>query len=381
MSKTALVIGGTGPTGPFVVNGLMDRGYTVTIFHGGFHEVEFNKPVEHIHNDPHFKETFEAALGTRTWDIVIFAYGRLRLAVDVLKGHTGRLIALGGATGTAAQPDDPRWGPFGMPAYVSEDNTIIEDNPNRNKFGYQMAEAQAALLQAHKEGHYSATYMGFPIVYGPRQPGPHEWSIIRRVLDKRPHFIIADGGIKLESRAYVENAAHALLLAVDKPDISAGKKYGMADDNIYTMRQRIEAIANYMGHKFEFVDMPFDLAVPCHVLWRNARGHRIRDLQKIRADLGYRDVVAADEAMRRTVDWLVKNRPEPGGEAEIQLGDPFDYAKEDQLIRAWKDWRNMFPRVDYPVLPPAHMYRHPKKPNEPWTRPDHWATGRGEKPR
>ena len=85
--------------------------------------------------------------------------------------------------------------------------------------------------------------------------------------------------------------------------------------------------------------------------------------------------------MRRTVDWLVKNRPETGGEAEIQLGDPFDYAKEDQLIRAWKDWRNMFPRVDYPVLPPAHMYRHPKKPNEPWTRPDHWASGRGERPK
>ncbi len=30
-----LVIGGTGPTGPHVVNGLIERGFTVTILHTG----------------------------------------------------------------------------------------------------------------------------------------------------------------------------------------------------------------------------------------------------------------------------------------------------------------------------------------------------------
>jgi nucleoside-diphosphate-sugar epimerase len=35
----ALVVGGTGPTGPFIVNGLLQRGYKVTIFHRGTHEI------------------------------------------------------------------------------------------------------------------------------------------------------------------------------------------------------------------------------------------------------------------------------------------------------------------------------------------------------
>ena len=35
----ALVIGGTGPTGPFVVGGLLERGYDVTILHTGHHEI------------------------------------------------------------------------------------------------------------------------------------------------------------------------------------------------------------------------------------------------------------------------------------------------------------------------------------------------------
>ena len=51
--NTALVVGGTGPTGPYVVNGLVNRGFQVTILHTGRHESEIIGPeVEHIHSDP-----------------------------------------------------------------------------------------------------------------------------------------------------------------------------------------------------------------------------------------------------------------------------------------------------------------------------------------
>ena len=377
--KTALVIGGTGPTGPYIINGLIDRGFEVTIFHSGAHEVEFKQPIEHIHNDPHFRETFEEAIGTRTWDLVIFGYGRLKLAAELLKGHTGRLIALGGATGTSAVPDDPAWGPLGKHANIDEASTVVESNSERNKFGYRMAQAEAALFEAHRDKCYNATYIGYPILYGPRQLAPLDWSIIRRVLDGRRQFVIADGGLKLESRAYVENAAHAVLLAVDMPEASAGRQYFVADEKVYTMRQRIEAIARYMNHTFEFIDMPYDVALPCHVLWRHTREHRMRDTHRVRNELGYRDLIRADEAMQRTVDWLVENQPKHGDEADLQLGDPFDYAREDKLIKEWTVWRNHLPPMDYPVLPPAHMYRHPKRPNEEWKRPAHWQPGRGDR--
>jgi nucleoside-diphosphate-sugar epimerase len=269
---------------------------------------------------------------------------------------------------------------MGAHANLDEAHVVVETSPDRNKFAYRMAQAEAALFRGHDEGHYSATYIGYPILYGPRQPGPHEWSIVRRILDGRRQFIIADGGLKLESRAYVENAAHATLLAVDQPQRSAGRKYAVADEKLYTMRQRIEAIARYMNHTLEFVDMPYDVAVPCHVLWRHSREHRMRDTRRVRDELGYRDVVDADEAMRRTVDWLVEHRPARGGEAELQLGDPFDYGREDRLIRDWTRWRDNLPKVDYPLPPPAHMYRHPKRPNQPWERPGPAQTVHGERP-
>jgi len=64
----ALVIGGTGPTGPYLVEGLIKRGYDVTIFHRGTHEIDLPEGVGHIHGDPHFLETIGEALGERQFE-------------------------------------------------------------------------------------------------------------------------------------------------------------------------------------------------------------------------------------------------------------------------------------------------------------------------
>ncbi len=366
--KTALVIGGTGPTGPYIVNGLLARGAEVSILHSGAHEVDFDRPVEHLHTDPHFRETLEPALQGRRWDLVIAAYGRLSLIVELLKGRTERVIALSGSSGALAAPEDPRWGLTGRPAHLDEAAGLLETDPAR-KLAYRMAQAQVALFEAHRAGHFAATCIAYPILYGPRQPGALDWCIVRRVLDGRRPFIIADGGIKLEDRAFVRNAAHAVLLAVDRPEIAAGKTYLVADQKLLTLRQRIEAIAQLMGHRFDLIDMPWDLALPCHVLWRHSRECRIRDTGLIRTELGYRDQVDTEEALRQSIAWLLEHRPQPGGELEQQLGDPFDYEREDRLIGQWRTLRAGLLTVDYPLPTQAHIYRHPDQPNQGWRRP------------
>src|SRR3954463_16629772 len=116
----ALVIGGTGPSGPHIGNGLLKREYEVTILHGGQHEVEFVQPVEHIHTDPHFAETLAPALEGRSFDVAIATYGRMRIIADLLKGKPGLFIGAGGSS-VYASHDDPRWGPLGPPTMVSED--------------------------------------------------------------------------------------------------------------------------------------------------------------------------------------------------------------------------------------------------------------------
>jgi nucleoside-diphosphate-sugar epimerase len=366
----ALVIGGTGPTGPFVVGGLHERGYEVTILHGGQHEVELPVPnVRHIHVDPHFEETLRQGVGDETFDLVVAQYGRLRIIADVFKGRTERLVAVGGATALFAPDDDERWGGIGKPALFPDTSTVyVRDagEDGRTKLGLRMVEAMDALFEGHAQGAYSATYVGYPVNYGPRSPGPYDWSVIRRILDGRRAFVLADGGIKLESRVFTENAAQSVLLAVDHPDRAAGRRYSVADETQFTMRQRVEFIARHLGHELELVDLPYDVAWPCHPLYRHRREHLLCQSTLIRDELGYSDPVPADVALARTVDWLVENRPEPGDESERQVGDPFAYELEDELVERWRAARDTMGVVESPLPEQRHQYRHPKRPGEKW---------------
>src|SRR4051794_13530621 len=133
----ALVIGGTGATGPSVVEGLYHRGYEVTILHGGQHEVEFAVPgIQHIHADPHFRETLEPAIGDATYDIVLSQYGRLRIICDVFHGRTGRLIGIGAAGGLYAPDGDPRWGLPGRPSVFPESSDVFVASEEQHKLRF-----------------------------------------------------------------------------------------------------------------------------------------------------------------------------------------------------------------------------------------------------
>lgn len=361
----ALVIGGTGPSGPHTVNGLIQRGYEVAVLHGGQHEVDFIEPVEHIHTDPHFAETLEPALAGRSFDLVLATYGRMRIIAELLKGKTGRFIGVGGSS-VYALWNDPRWGPLGPPLLVPEDSPRCDD-PNGPKFNHLMWVTEETVMQAHRDRHYNATYFRYPILYGPNAPANPDWTIVRRILDGRRQFIVAANGL-VRRRGYAQNVAHALLLAVDKPEASAGQIYNIRDEQQYTQRQQVEFIARHLGHEWEIIEVAPALA---HRVYKGG-GSAPRalvyefDISKIKAQLGYRDLVAPSQALAIATDWLVANRPEPGGEIERQLGDPFAYDAEDKLISRWKQGLADAETVQFPKMQLGHMYRHPKKPGEAW---------------
>ena len=365
----ALVIGGTGPSGPYIVNGLLDRGWDVTILHGGQHEVEFNQPIEHIHTDPHFAETLTPALAGRSFDLVLATYGRMRIIAEVLKGKTARFIGVGGAS-VYAHHDDPRWGPLGAPALVSEDGPR-RDDPSEPKFNHLMWVTEETVMRAHREGHYSATYFRYPLLYGAHAPANPDWSIVRRILDGRKRLIIPANGV-LKRRGAARNVAHALLLAVDKPAESGGQIYNIRDEHQHTHRQYVRFIARHLQHDCEIVEVPPVLAQRVYKGGGAAPPAEWTieyDITKIRTQIGYRDLVAPTRALADSIDWLTANRPVPGDEIERQLGDPFAYAAEDAMLKAYEAGVAAADAVEFPAMELGHMYRHPKKPGEHWKPP------------
>lgn len=367
----SLVVGGTGPTGPFIVNGLRERGRKVTIFHRGTHEIpEIPTDVDHIHGDPHFPETIAAALDGHTFDEVIASYGRIRHIATALEGKVGRFISIGGVAYYRGFADPGLLNPRGMTQPVGEDAPRADDTSE--PFGALIARTEDAVFAAHP----SATIFRYPYVYGPYQLVPREWSIVRRVLDGRRHMLVPDGGTILSTHGWAGNLAHAVLLAVDQPDASAGKSYNCGDLDQLTIRQVVEVVSEALDVRLQTVSVPWEAAGPAKVLALGGRYHGLMDLSAVRADLGYTDVLPAVEALARTARWYAANRADAA--VEERLGDPFDYAWEDRMIAHAADslaaWQTVGRRERSKVEERSrsesgrsfrpHPYAHPKDAGE-----------------
>ena len=346
MALDVLVIGGTGPTGLPLVRGLVERGAAVTILHRGLHErAETPGTVRHVHADPYDEAAIESAAAERTYDVVVAMYGRLRRVAEAWRGRTGRFVSVGGV------PAYRGWmNPFlpdhGLPVPVGEDAPLVRD-PAEDEKGYRIVRTEEAVFAAHP----GAVHFRYPYVYGPYQLAPREWCVVRRVLDGRARIVVPDDGLTLHHHGYTENLAHALLLAIERTDV-AGHVLNVGDDDVLSIRQVVEIVAGALGHTFDIVSMPWDVARSARpLLMQPSPAHRVLDLTRVRALLGYHDVVPARAALARTARWLAENPPERGGTEEQVLTDPFDYEAEDRLVDAWCRARQSFTDVEFAVEP------------------------------
>lgn len=343
-----LVIGGTGPSGVPLVRTLVDRGHSVAILHRGTHErPETPAEVEHLHADPYDEDSLRAVMGDRTWDVVFAMYGRLRRVASVFRDRCGHFLSVGGVPAYRGWTDAWQYDPPGLPVPVREDADLVRDDGIDSK-GYRIVRTEEAVFAAHPE----ATHFRYPYLYGPYQPVPREWSVVRRILDGRRRIIVADDGLTLHHHGYTENVAAALVMAMDRPERSKGLIVNVADEEVLTVCQMIELCATALDVEMEIVSMPHDLAVPARpLLAQPLPTHRVLDLSLLHERIGFRDVVPAREAVAVTARWLRDNPPEPGGTEEMVLTDPFDYAAEDALIDAWSVARASITVPEFAVEP------------------------------
>jgi nucleoside-diphosphate-sugar epimerase len=327
-----LMVGGTGPTGIPIVRRLVEHGHDVTILHRGTHErIETPTAVAHLHADPYDEPSFTAAIGNGTWDVVVAMYGRLRMVAQHTAGRCEHFVSVGGVPAYRGWTNPQLHGPPGLPVPVREDDALVDD-PTVDEKGYRIVRTEAAVFAAHPR----ATHFRYPHLYGPYQPVPREWCVVRRVLDGRRRIVVADEGLTLHHHCYTENCAAAVVLGIEHPERGAGTIFNVADAEVLTIRQMVELCAAELGADLEIVSMPYDLAVPAWPLLQQPwPTHRVLDLTRLHEQLGHHDVVAARVAVRRTARWLVEHPPQSDGMEERVLTDPFDYDAEDALIESW----------------------------------------------
>jgi nucleoside-diphosphate-sugar epimerase len=337
--RSALVVGGTGPTGPPLVDGLIERGYDVTLFHTGRHELSDGPGVRHIHGNPFDADSITESLGTGTYDVVVASYGRVRLLADHFAGRCDHFLVVGGTPVYAGYVNPNDCFPTGMQLPVRESTHPRVSVDAARYAGYNVAPIRITedfVFGLAAERAFGATYLRYPTIYGPRNPHGWEWTVVRRVLDGRPWMILSDDGRGIHSRAGARNAAEAILLSVDRPEVSKGKAYNVADDDLVSIRQWAELVAHAAGGGLEFRSLPGELPSPGWAVI--AFGYQgtpscVLDTTQMRDDLGYRDIVPLREGLVETVEWMLANVDEMLRNPNIT--DPFNYEAEDRLMAAY----------------------------------------------
>ena len=359
-----LVIGGTGPTGPFVVNGLLEQGHDVTILNRGSHKSpDLPDNVERIVGDPHFEKTLRDALAGRSFDQIIASYGRLRIIAGVAGDHTDRLISVGGAPCYRGIQQPDAVFPSGVQVPLPEDAPKIESE-KEFRFGFLVKQAEDAVMEGHAAGNYVATHLRYPLVYGPRQPLPCEWWVVKRILDKRTIIALPDNGLTVFSRGYAENMAHAVLLASSQSGVAGGKIYNCADTQQLTMAQWIQIISAAMDWHLDIVSVPAIYAQPARDIMLSAvhSHHQYYDTFALRAELGYEDKVSVVEALGRTVDWYLSNPPDLNASTHSDTAE--QYETEDRLREIVDAVSQKFDNLPLEEKTFSHPYAPPKSPGE-----------------
>jgi nucleoside-diphosphate-sugar epimerase len=327
-----LILGGTHFTGPYIVRELVEAGHKVTLFNRGRTEALLPLEVERIQGDRHFLDRYTGLFRKISPDVVIdmLAYTRqdAKMLMETFQGIAGRVVAASSIDVYRAYGRLHRTEPGPL-----EPVPLREDSPLREKLSihgasYEKREVEEEILNS---AHLAGTAVRLPAVYGPGDYRPYFYW--KRMHDKRPFILIDENLARWRfSRIYVENAAHAIALAATSPQ-AAGKVYNVTDSTPAAQLDWVRAIAEAAGWDGSLITAPPE-KLPSHLVSsENLEQDWLVDDSRIRQELGYREIVPAQEGIQRTIEWIKANPPEHEA-MEHWLGrGKFNYKAENRVYK------------------------------------------------
>src|SRR5687768_16881808 len=315
-----LIIGGTVFVGPSVVRELVSGGHEVAVLHRGEHEVDLPASVRHIHGDRarivDHRDAFRSFDPDTVVDMRSMTERDARGVIDAVSGTAERIVAVssmdvyrayGRAHGT--EPGPPMAPPFG------------EDSPLREKlFPYRddtpasigqrpawLGEYDKILVERAVLGEtgISGTVLRFPMVHGERDEQRRFYWLWKRMVDHRAAIpMTAKAATFRSSRTHVDNAAHAVALAVAN-DGARGRVYNVGEPDALSWIEWARLIASHLRWPGELVvapseQMPTKLRDKRLDMWDH---HLIVETSRIRRELGYAELVGRAEGLERALEW------------------------------------------------------------------------------
>ena len=335
-----LTIGGTNFIGPWVVRHLVTMGHDVTLFHRGNTKADLPENVHHIFGErsqlQDYKSEFEILSPDVVVDMICYTESEARMLINVFKGITRRVVAissmdvyraygiiLGKESGIQEVP-------------LTEDSTLrtslypfkdLPQSPIDKPADYDKILVEKVVMS---DSELSGTIIRLPMVYGANDPLNRLSPYLKRMDDSRDAIVFLDMIAKWRgSYGYVENIGYAIALAVNEK--AAGRIYHVAEPETLSEVERVNKIGELAGWKGKVVSFPKQKFPEDWDLPLNSEQDWFIDSTRIRKELGYREIVPIEEALKRTIVW---ERHHLSTEMQ-KFSAPFllDYATEDIILK------------------------------------------------
>lgn len=327
MTRTALIVGGSGQIGQAIGRSLVATGWRVVSAQR--HACEPIAGVEAVILDREAPGDLARAVGNGVdalIDTVAYDTNHARQLLEVQR-NVGALVVISSASvycdaegrtlDEAQETGFPR-----LPEPIGEDQPTVAPGPAT--YSTRKVALEKMLLE---EAASPVTIVRPCAIYGPASRHPREWFFVKRILDGRRAVPLAWGGLSRFQTSATANIAELVRVALQTP---ATQVLNAGDPEPPSVTQIGEAIAGVYGHEWRLV--PFDGppvgGVGVHP-WCIPRPIVV-DMTRA-AELGYRPVTTYPQAVGeacRSAEAAVK--------AGVALPDYilklFDYAAEDAFL-------------------------------------------------
>lgn len=345
-TRTAMIVGGTGQIGSAVARRLALDGWSVLIAHRGQHHGDAgltDLDVTSIRLDR--DDTDNLLERARGHDLVVDTVAYEPRHADQLArlaGEVGSLVVIstgsvytgreGGYLDIATGPED--FPDFPVPLRETDPTVEAEERTYS-----PLKAAMERRLLAVDDLPVSILRPG--AIHGPFSPALREWYFIKRALDGRRRVVLADHGDNRFSTSATVNIAELVALCGEKPgrrvlnavDVETPSVAEIARTVYETLDRDVEVVG-FPGPPVDGVGgTPWTVAHPL-----------VLSMAAATVELGYRQPVSYEEAVRDAIDWAVREvraarRRDEGWEAvfpglarRAAEDHWFDYEAEDDFL-------------------------------------------------
>jgi len=293
-----------------------DLGHSVSVLHRGVHNIELPKGVEEIIVDRDDGNALNTAIRNIRADVLVDTFAMTQVqtskTINSLAGNVGKVVVL------SSQDVYAQFGRLnGHPAPAVED-LVTESSPltvpfpfrgladRDGGYDYDKKDVEAEYRNAVEKDLFEAvTVLRLPGVFGFGDYRRRFGAIVDTLDDGIRKLPCQNGATWRWTKGHVQNIAHAVVLSAEKA-CSGFEIFNVGEEITPTMRERVDRIANLLDISIEWEET--DTLSDNYSILGKMPNDFVADTTKIRATLGYAEILLEKACYMDLIEWCRKSR-------------------------------------------------------------------------